>query len=320
MKTKKKIGIALCVCAAILLPLALSNNDYYLSLFGQTLINIIIVCGLNFVTGLTRNMNLGTAGIVALGAYASALLYTKLGVSPWIGILCALLVGFIIGLVLGYPSLRIRGVYLSLTTIAFGEIVRLVLNNTTNFTGGAQGVRDLPGYSIFGLKISKGVPVYYLLLVFALVIIWISTRIVNSKWGRAFKSISDNPDAAESLGINIAKLKLTAFTLAAMYAALGGALYAHLMGYINPATFNFDMSIKFVIMMMVGGIGLIRGNIIGAIIVTLLPEALRFLGDYYQLVFYIVAFLGAVFLPEGWPTGVAALYRRIVKHKGKQEA
>lgn len=315
MKSRKTIVFAVCLVLAVILPWVF-NSSYYLSLFGQTLINIIIVFGLNFITGLTRNMNLGTAGIMAVGAYTSALLSTKLGISPWIGLAAAILVGFLIGRGLGYPSLRISGVYLSLTTIAFGEIVRLVLNNTTSVTGGAQGLTNVPVFSVFGLEIERGIPFYYFLLIFMLLMFWMSTRIVRSKWGRAFKAISDNPDAAESLGIDIAKIKILAFTLASIYAALGGALYGNLMGYLNPSTFNFDFSINFVIMLMIGGIGIVNGNIIGAIVVTMLPELLRFLGDYYQLVFYTIAFIGAIKLPQGWPAGIASVGRWIVKKTG----
>lgn len=312
MKRKKTIAYGVCLLLAIILPFAFGGN-YYLSLYGQALINIIIVLGLNFITGLTRNMNLGTAGIMALGAYTSALLNVKLGVSPWIGLLAAIVMGLLIGQGLGYPSLRVKGVYLSLTTIAFGEIVRLVLNNTTSITEGAQGVKSIPVYNLFGMNIERGIPFYYFLLVIMLLVLWISVRIVNSKWGRAYKAISDNPDAAESLGIDIAKIKILAFTLASVYASVGGALYAHLLGYINPQTFNFDMSIRFVIMLMVGGIGIVSGNVFGAVIVTLLPELLRFLGDYYQLVFYTVAFIGAIKLPQGWPAGFVSLWKSMAR-------
>lgn len=311
MIKKKTVTYGACLFLAIILPFVFGGN-YYLSLYGQALINVIIVLGLNFITGLTRNMNLGTAGIMALGAYTSALLNVKLGVSPWLGLLAAIVMGLLIGQGLGYPSLRVKGVYLSLTTIAFGEIVRLVLNNTTSITEGAQGVKSIPVYNLFGVNIERGIPFYYFLLVIMLLVLWISIRIVNSKWGRAYKAISDNPDAAESLGIDIARIKILAFTLASVYASVGGALYAHLLGYINPQTFNFDMSIRFVIMLMVGGIGIVSGNVFGAVVVTLLPELLRFLGDYYQLVFYTVAFIGAIKLPQGWPAGFASLWKWVV--------
>lgn len=299
VRNKQTILILACVAAACLLPLVV-RDTYMLSVLDQALINAIVVLGLNFITGLTGQMNLGTAGIFALGAYTSALFNVRFGVSPWIGILLAVGMGCLIGICLGYPSLRVRGVYLSLTTIGFTEIVRLLLNNFVNLTGGTQGLRSIKPFSIFGMRIDTTHANYYFLLAMTGLMAWIAYRIAHSKWGRALKALRDNPDAAESLGINVSQVKIMAFTLAAIFGCVGGALYAHLVGYINPAMFTMDLSIRYVIMLMVGGVGLVYGNIVGALVVTLLPEALRFLGDYYQIVFYIIILLGAIFLPNGW--------------------
>lgn len=320
---KRKLSF---VCWAVVFAFAvicpfLFSSEYMLNLFCQALINMIVVLGLNFITGLTGNMNLGTAGIMGLGAYTSALLNTKLGLDPWLGLLAAIAIGYVIGQALGYPSLRIRGVYLSLTTIAFAEIVRLVLNNTTNLTNGTQGVLGIQRYNLFGYVLDTSHSFFYFLLVVVVLFVFTSHRLVQSKWGRAFKALSDNPDAAESLGINISKVKIQAFTLATIFASIAGALYAHYFGYINPSTYNFDFSVKYVTMLMIGGIGMVGGNLFGALIVTLLPEMLRFLGDYYLLVYYTIAFLGAVLLPEGWILGAIRLFR-FVRRKiaGEQPA
>jgi len=268
-------------------------------LFNQTLINIIVVMGLNFITGLTGQMNLGTAGIYAMGAYSSALLCTRLNVSPWIGIAFAILVGYIIGRALGYPSLRVKGVYLSLTTIGFSEIVRLVLTNWIDLTGGTQGLQNIPFISMIGIEFNNTFKIYYLYLVITIILFISAKRIVDSKWGRVFKSIRDNAEAAEACGINIADIKIKAFTLATIFGCLGGAMYAHLIGYINPMGFNQDISINYLVMLMIGGIGSVTGNVIGAIIVTLLPEMLRFLKDYYWLIFSIITLIFAIMLPNG---------------------
>lgn len=314
IKTNKRaVYLAAIFAVVAVLPL-LIKDDYFISVMNQALINAVVVLGLNFITGLTGQMNLGTAGIFALGAYASALLNVKLGLSPWVGMVAAVIIGYGVGMCLGYPSLRIRGVYLSLTTIGFTEIVRLLLNNLVDLTGGTQGVRNISPFSIFGLRIHGHTGNYYFLFVFLILLSIISYRIVYSKWGRALKALSDNPDAAESLGINVSGVKIMAFTLAAIYGCIGGSLYVHMTGYVNPAMFNMDMSIRFVIMLMVGGIGLVRGNIVGAFIVTLLPEALRFLGDYYQLAFYSIVLLGAIFLPNGW-FSVIGIVKDLAKRK-----
>ena len=150
MDKKKKVRILILVVAALAFAIILPHmlhNDYYMVVINRILINTIVVLGLNFITGLTGQMNLGTAGIYALGAYSSALFVTYTGLSPWLGLLVALLMGLLIGRALGYPSLRIRGVYLSLTTIGFAEVVRLLLANLADFTGGTTGLKNIPCYS-----------------------------------------------------------------------------------------------------------------------------------------------------------------------------
>lgn len=313
-------AVAACLVAVLVLTLpSLLNNDYYLNIACQILIYLIAVCGLNFITGLTGQMNLGTAGMFALGAYTSGLLNVKLSISPWVGLVAALGVGWLIGKCLGYPSLRLKGVYLSLTTIAFTEIVRMLLNNLQPVTNGAQGLRGIQRYTLFGYSIRGQEAFYYFILVITSVVIFISWRICNSKWGREFKAVRDNIDAVESCGIDVAKVKIRAFTLAAMLGCFAGALYAHMVGYINPETFTVDMSTNFVFMLMVGGIGSVFGNVIGAVTVTLLPELLRFLGRYYYLVFYTTVLLCALFLPKGLISlgrPISGWYRRWT---GKQE-
>lgn len=268
-------------------------------LFCQTFINIIVVLGLNFITGLTGQMNLGTAGIFAIGAYISALLSVNFSISPWIGLLLAIAAGYLIGKGLGYPSLRVKGIYLALTTLGFGEIVRLLATNLEPVTGGTHGVNNIPGFNVFGLAIDNARSFYYFLLVITLIMIAISVRLINSKWGRAFKAIRDNIEAVEGSGIDVADIKVKAFTVAAIYGCIGGALYANLMGYINPAGFTTDYSISFLIMLMLGGIGSVGGSIIGSIIVTILPEMMRFLQDYYALIFSAIVLVFSIFLPNG---------------------
>ena len=211
---------------AALLP-QMIRNEYYMTIACQILIYLIAVCGLNFITGLTGQMNLGTAGMFAMGAYVSGLLNVKLGVSPWLGLVAALCVGWLIGKALGYPSLRLRGVYLSLTTIAFTEIIRMLLNNMKGVTNGAQGLRGIERYNFFGYRVEGTIPYYYMVLIVAILVVWFAWRIVNSKWGREFKAVRDNIDAVESCGIDVAKVKIRAFTLAAMLGSFAGALYAN---------------------------------------------------------------------------------------------
>lgn len=302
-KSASLIAVAAIVLAAFL-PMFISNN-YHLNLMIQVLINIIIVVGLNFITGLTGQMNLGTAGIFSMGAYTSSLLATRLGINPWICLTAAIGMGVLIGMGLGYPSLRVSGVYLALTTIGFSEIVRILMTNLTGLTGGALGVTGIPAFSILGHKFQTNKEIYYLYLIIAVILIFNAYRIVNSKWGRAFLAVKDNPDAVEAGGVNIASIKILAFTLAAIYATVAGSLYAHYIGFINPSAYNLEYSINYVVMLVIGGIGSVPGNVLGAILVTLVPEFLRFMENYYWLVFSIITLLFVIFMPNG----IVSLFR-----------
>lgn len=296
-KNSAVIAVGAIILAAIL-PMFVSNN-YHLNLMIQVLINIIIVVGLNFITGLTGQMNLGTAGIFSMGAYTSSLLATRLGINPWICMIAAVCMGILIGMGLGYPSLRVSGVYLALTTIGFSEIVRILMTNLTGITGGALGMTGIPVFSILGHKFQTNKEIYYLYLVMAVILIFNAYRIVHSKWGRAFLAVKDNPDAVEAGGISISSVKILAFTLAAVYSTVAGSLYAHYVGFINPSAYNLEYSINYVVMLVIGGIGSVPGNVLGAIVVTLVPEFLRFMENYYWLVFSVITLLFVVFLPNG---------------------
>lgn len=298
MKVNHNVAfIGVCILL-ILLPFFISN-DYIIILLDQTLISIIVLVGLNFITGLMGQMNLGTAGIMAFGAYTSAILTTRLYISPWIALIFVILMGVIIGIGLGYPSLRIKGIYLALTTLGFSEISRIVINNLINLTGGPTGIRNIPGFNILGFTINNGRSFYYLLLAFTVILLLFAVGIIKSKWGRAIKAVGDNDLAVEASGIRLSSIKIFAFTLCCVYGCIGGALYAHLIGYISPTDFSMEISIRHLMMLMIGGIGSTSGNILGALIVNLLPELLRFLGNYYWLIFSIIVLLCSIFIPKG---------------------
>ena len=297
--TGKSIAMwAVFLIVALILPLFL-KKQYYTNLMVQVLINIVIVTGLNFITGLTGQMNLGTAGIFALGAYTSGLLTTKLGIGAWFGLLAAIVMGLLIGICLGYPSLRLKGVYLALTTIGFSEVVRILITNLINFTGGSAGVNNILAFTLFGYAFKKNVPTYYLYLGFTVILLIFAERLVNSKWGRLLKAIRDNPEALETSGVNVAWPKIMAFTLAAVYGCIAGSMYAHFIRFIFPDEYTINFSINFVFMLVIGGIGTVPGAVIGTILVMVIPEVLRFLDGYYWLVFSIIALLFVIFMPYG---------------------
>lgn len=281
------------LCISILV-----KNDYYITIYSQSLCFFMATMGLNFITGLAGQANIGSAGIFAIGAYTSALLSTHLGISPWLTILPVLTMGWIIGKMLGYPSLRLKGVYLSITTIGFSEIVRMFLNNS-KFSGGAIGVTNIPPFSFFGIQLDSPNRILLLLSVVSALLAIIAWRITNSRYGRAFIAIRDNEDAVATCGINVSKAKTLAFTVAVIYGCIAGYMYAHFTGYISPSTYSVNFSVDIVVMLVLGGIGSIYGCFIGSLLVTFLPELLRFLGGYYQIVYSLIVMLCVVFMPHG---------------------
>lgn len=293
----KMVTACIVIILGAVIPL-FTQSAYFLTIITSAMICSVIVIGLNFVTGLTGQMNLGTAGIVALGAYASAILTMKFNVPPLLTIGGALVVGLVLGLMLGYPSLRVQGVYLAITTIGFTEVVRILINNA-KITGGANGLMNIPAMSLFGFKLTSTTSIYYFNFVILVLVAIVAYRIVNSKWGRIFKALRDEPDAVGAAGVNIASPKILAFVLAMMLGALGGALYTYQIRFVSPAPYTQAYSTNFVLMMIIGGSGNVAGSIIGSFVITALPEALRFLDDYYWLITSIVTLLFIIFLPNG---------------------
>ncbi len=297
-------------------------NTYVQSVMNMLLYNIVIVLGLNYITGLTGQMNLATAGMVAMGAYAYGIMTTTYGWAPWMAFVALFALALAMGLGLGYPSLRLKGFFLSLTTIGFSEVVRLLAANLANFTGGTMGFTGIVRLP-FVLDLSDKNSYFYLNLIFTVLLTLIALSLVNSKWGRAFKAVRDNADAAEASGINVSRLKIQAFTLAAVYAVIGGCMYAGYNTYLNPSAFTVQMSQNYVAMLMIGGLGSVPGNIVGASLVTILPEMLRKFDDYYWIVFSTVCLVMAILVPDGlWPQFVKlckSLSRKLGK-KAKEAA
>ena len=241
--------------------------------------------------------------------FSQALISQATGSTNLIGLLAALVVAVLVGFMLGYPSLRVSGIFLSLTTMSVAQIVYSLANSMQWLTGGAMGVKDIAKPNIFGIVFETQAQLYYFILVIAILLIIFSVRLTKSKYGRALKAVRDNPEAVESVGLSVTKLKLMAFLIATILGCLAGVFYTWVMQYVAPTTFTTDNGTKFVVMLMLGGIGSTSGMIIGAILVTILPELLRFMGDYYQLVFYGIALL----LLLVYPLGLSHLFSQLKK-------
>lgn len=317
MKLRKNLklpGLVVLVVLMCFIPQIL-NNIYYQQVLNNALIYTIVVLGLNFITGLTGQMVLGMSGVFAIGAYTSAILYQRYGATFLPCLLAVIAAGILVGLVIGFPCLRLRGIYLAICTMGFGEIVRICATNLDGLTGGAIGLRDIGGVHFTDEIILSGQrQVWYVILVFFFLAVGFAARVHKSPMGMAFLSLKDNETASGTLGINIMSQKLKAFILCCVFAAIGGMLYGASTGYIAPTDFSYDMSVRYVMMLIIGGIGTVPGAIIGGVAVTIIPEILRFANNYYWLCFGIVTVVIVVVKPYGIYSIIMDI-RRKAEHK-----
>lgn len=314
--SKKTVLIMLCLAAALVLPF-FSRNNYNQILFNQAIVYIIAVLGLNFTMGLSGQFDFSPAAIFGLGSYMTGLLTVKLGISPWLGTIAAVLFGLLIGVMIGYPSLRLKGVYFVLATLGFLEATRLLLTNMTWLTEGTNGVGGIPSYHLLGINFGNARNFYYLALFFMVIAIVISRRVIDSKWGRMLIAIKDNDVAVDGCGIDKAAIKIKAYILGSCFMTLAGAMNAHMFQFIHPSDFNFDFTVKFIMMLMLGGLGTIPGCVIGGIVVTILPEMLKFLGEYYWLAFSTLMLIMVMFIPYGFVSVPGFVSSKLKKHGGK---
>jgi branched-chain amino acid transport system permease protein len=296
------------VTAALVLPLLL-DEGYVLEVVDIALINAVVVVGLNFVTGWTGQVNFGQAAFYGIGAYATAIA-GKAG-WPWVAtpVLAAGLAG-IASLGLGLPTLRLRTFYLAMATIGFGEIVRLALLHWEPVTGGSSGLRAVPGISLGPFAPSGNFQHYYVLLgVLALAVV-IAWRIRHSRLGRDMIATRDSEIAAELGGVDTVRTKILAFVLAAVYAGVAGCLYASYVRYISPDSFTNQQAVLFFTMLVIGGSGSLMGAVIGALILTFLPEFFRSAGQYYLVCYGIGVVAMIILAPRGVAGAIATLGAR----------
>ncbi|MDB5565648.1 MAG: Amino acid/amide transporter rane protein 2, family [Tardiphaga sp.] len=303
-----KISPFLLLCAAATLAIPVFTHDgYVIQLLNIAILNAIVVLGLNYATGWTGQINFAQAAFYGLGAYTTAIA-TKAGI-PWIAApFLSVLIVVIASLILALPTLRLRTHYLAMTTIGFGEIVRLIIVHWEPVTGGTSGLRAIPGISFFGFGPQGQIQHYYLLLAALAVAVIVAVRIRHSTLGRAMIATKDSEIGAEQSGVDIVRIKLFAFMIGAVYAGLAGCLYASSIRFVSPDSFSGTQAILLMMMLIVGGMGSIPGCIVGAVALTLLPEILRFLGQWY-LVLYGLGVICIIVLAPGGLASAASVAR-----------
>lgn len=286
------------------------------------MIYVMLGLGLNIVVGFAGLLDLGFVGFYAVGAYTYALLFHWAGWSFWEALPLAGAVAAMFGFVLGFPVLRLRGDYLAIVTLGFGEIIRLLLINLNDWTGGPDGISGIPKPTVMGFEMTRNASVeggttfhqlmgwefssvhmviflYLMALMLAMVTLWISNRLIRMPIGRAWEALREDETACRSLGLSPMRIKLSAFTLGAMFAGFGGAFFAARQGIVNPESFTFIESALILAIVVLGGMGSQLGVIVAAILITVLPELAREFSEYRMLIFGLVMILMMVWRPQG---------------------
>lgn len=272
-------------------------NSYFINVLIIAGIYIILSLGLNLTTGFAGQVSLGHAAFYAIGAYTSAILSTKLGFSIWLTLPISAVTAWVVGALLGLPSLRVREDFLAIVTMGLGLIIQSLALNL-KVTGGPMGIGNIKPLTIFGHQAGMaGFFVFELVLI--VILTFVLYRIINSRVGRALKSIREDETVAGTIGINTTIYKVFAFAIGAMYAGIAGTLFAHYFTYVSPDSFGFMESATILSMVVLGGLGSIKGSIIGALILSLAPEFLRGLEDYRILIYGLLLVVMMRFRPQG---------------------
>jgi branched-chain amino acid transport system permease protein len=295
---------------------------YHTSIMISALVYVMLGLGLNIVVGLAGLLDLGYVAFYAVGAYAYALLNLHFGLSFWMVLPISALLGTLFGVLLGYPVLRLRGDYLAIVTLGFGEIIRIVLENWDEFSNGPRGISNIPPPTFFGHNFGQQntmIYIYFIVIALVLMTIFFVNRLENSKIGRAWIALRDDEIACQAMGIDKFKTKLTAFALGATWAAMGGVVFAAKTSYINPMSFTIWESITILCVVVIGGMGSAIGVIAGALVLILLPEYLRAVAEYRMLVFGALQVIVMVFKPDGLIKSVRKVYTFKTSQEPQQE-
>jgi len=296
-KENRKALFILIICLGIF-PFFI-RSDYYLSIMIFVGINAIIVMGLSLLMGYAGQISLGHAAFFGIGAYCSGVLTVKLGFSIFTAFFCGIFLSIVMAMTIAIPTLKLKGHYLAVATLGFGEIIYVIFNELLEITGGPSGLSGIPSIHFFGYAFKGGWRYFYLVWTVAILLLIFSLNIIHSRIGRALRAVHGSEVAAQAMGVNVSQLKIQVFVLSAIYASVAGTLYAHFVTFISPSTFSLFVSILLLMMVVIGGGGSIWGALLGAGILTILPESLRAFRDFDILVYGVILMTILLFMPEG---------------------
>jgi branched-chain amino acid transport system permease protein len=330
MTTKDKIlyfgylhrtGLTVLVVSLLLVAWPLvERNPYNLGLSNLIAIHLIAVLGLNLFIGYAGQISLGHAAFFGLGAYGSALGSVTLGLPVWPAMMLTAAAVALIALAVGVPALKLSGHYLAMATLGFNLVVYTVLIQWDAVTGGPSGFAGIPSLSIAGLVFDNETRFHYLVWTFAMLTLLLSLNLVRSSVGRGLAALSEDETAAAALGVNIRRAKVKVFVLSAVLASLAGSLFAHCYAFVSPDSFSIFVSLDFVIMVVVGGMGSVWGSLFGAGLMTLLPEWIGAWEHYKDIAHGLILVLILLFMPHGLVTGIVETVRTRIALRPRRHA
>ena len=317
--TIQKVGIVLAVAAALAFP-QLGLKNYYLHIAVLSLLHILLALGLNLIAGYAGQLSLAHAAFFGIGAYTTALLTLNQHWSFWLAAPIGAVVAGLVAVAIGLPTLRLKGPYFVISSMGFGEIVRLIFLNWQSVTRGPNGLPGIPApdpinLGFIKLTFESRMESYYLILFVLFGVLILYYNLVNSRIGRALRAIRNDYIAAQVMGIHIAFYRILAFAGGAALAGLTGALYSGYIRFISPDTFTSGESINILIMMVIGGMGTIVGPIIGAVAITYLLETMRVFAEYRLVIYGLLMFIVILYMPQGVAGMLGSLWHRVAAGK-----
>lgn len=308
---KKILPVLIVIVLAALVPVVV-KNPYYLHILILGMMYIMMTEGLNLVTGYMGLLSVGHIAFLGLGAYTSALLSLNFGITPLVCMVASGLVAALFSFLLGKITLRVRGAYFVIMTTAYCEIIKLIMNNSHEVTNGPMGLRGVPNVMLFGLELKSKVSYYYFGLILVIITVYVCKRVVDSKYGRAFKAIREHEHTAASVGISFSKYGMIAAVIAGFFAGIAGSYYVHYTNYISPDIFGWSYTTTMLLMLVIGGKGTIAGPIVGSILFSFVPELLRQYDKLRLPLYGIILMVSILLMPDGIVAVAKDLYMRVL--------
>jgi branched-chain amino acid transport system permease protein len=305
---RKNPFLGLYIVGAILLVIPfIAPNNFYLDLAIRMAINAVIVLGLNLLIGFAGQISLGHAGFLGIGAYASAILPTHFGWHPLPAMAAGAVIAAALAALVARPIFKLKGNYLAMATLGLGIIISIAIRNETNYTGGPDGM-PVPALGLLGFELTTDKQWYWVAALLLVVSLWASLNMIDSPFGRALRALHGSEVASQVVGVDIVRYKVAIFVMSAAFASIMGSVTAHYVGFVTPTFADFFHSIELVTMVVVGGMASIYGSIVGAVLLTALPQALATFEGWETVVFGAILMLCMIFLPKGLVPTLAARF------------